>query len=65
MDVLDELHPRHCGIEDVSPAVTALTNPQSFDVANNNIKELPLALGAMPSLKMIDVVDKPILLNEA
>jgi Leucine-rich repeat (LRR) protein len=60
MDILVELHLRHCGIHDVSPALTVLTNLQILDVASNNIRELPLALGAMPSLKMIDVVDNPI-----
>jgi Leucine-rich repeat (LRR) protein len=60
MDVLAELHLRHCGIFDVSPALTVLTNLQILDLASNNIKELPLALGCMPALKMIDVVDNPI-----
>jgi Leucine-rich repeat (LRR) protein len=60
MDVLVELHLRHCGIFDVSPALTILTNLHILDVASNNIKELPLALGGMQSLKMIDVVDNPI-----
>jgi Leucine-rich repeat (LRR) protein len=60
MDVLAELHLRHCGIFDVSPALTALSNLQVLDLASNNIKELPLSLGSMQSLKMIDVVDNPI-----
>jgi Leucine-rich repeat (LRR) protein len=60
MDVLVELHLRHCGIFDISPAITVLTNLRNLDVASNSIKELPLALGSMPALKMIDVVDNPI-----
>lgn len=60
MDVIVELHLRHCGIFDVSPALTVLTNLHILDIASNNVKELPLALGCMHSLKMIDVVDNPI-----